>query len=110
MPSSVLRRVQDRVTVHALEHTELDVGQRDDVGFHVVVHGGPDDASDPPAMTPLGDDVTVEDWAVVFRSTVGTGCTKGVWACVDGSQLVAGTVVPDRAIMIKDKIVGYVEW
>jgi carbonic anhydrase/acetyltransferase-like protein (isoleucine patch superfamily) len=106
----IVRRVQDRVTFHALEHTDIDVGQGDDFGFHVVVHGGPDDASEPHAMTQVGDDVTIKDWAVVFRSKVGKGCTIGVRAYVDGSHLAAGTVVPDRAIMIKDKIVGYVEW
>lgn len=106
----VLSRLQDRVTFHALEHTELELGQRDNIGFHVVVHGGPDDASDPRAISRIGDDVTVKDWAVVFRSQIGNGSTIGVRAYVDGSHLAPGTVVPDRAIMIKDKIVGYVEW
>ena len=40
----------------------------------------------------------------------GNGVVIGVRAYVDGSHLLAGTVVPDRAIMIKDKIIGYVEW
>ncbi|MEP7383516.1 MAG: acetyltransferase, partial [Gemmatimonadota bacterium] len=106
----VLTRLQDRVTFHALEHTELEVGQRSSIGFHVVVHGGPDDASEPHAITRIGDDVTVKDWAVVFRSKIGNGSTIGVRAYVDGSHLAPGTVVPDRAIMINDKIVGYVEW
>lgn len=105
-----LARLQDRVTFHALEHTDLDVGQRDEFGYHVVVHGGPDDGAEPHAMTSVGDDVTVKDWAVLFRSKVGNGVVIGVRAYVDGCHLAPGTVVPDRAIMIKDKIVGYVEW
>lgn len=106
----VLSHLQDRVTFHALEHTELEVGNRDNIGFHVVVHGGPDDASEPHAISQIGDDVTIKDWAVVFRSKIGNGSTIGVRAYVDGSHLAPGTVVPDRAIMVKDKIIGYVEW
>lgn len=106
----VIARLQDRVTFHALEHTDLDVGQRDEFGYHVVVHGGPDDGAEPHAITQVGDDVTVKDWAVLFRSKVGNGVVIGVRAYVDGCHLAPGTVVPDRAIMIKDKIVGYVEW
>ena len=106
----VVARMQDRVTFHALEHTDIDVAQHVAFGFHVVVHGGPDDASEPHAMTLVGDAVTVKDWAVIFRSKVGAGSTIGVRAYVDGSHLAPGTIVPDRAIMIKDKIVGYVEW
>ncbi len=106
----VVARLQDRVTFHALEHTDLDVGQRDDFGYHVVVHGGPDDGAEPHEIMQVGDDVTVKDWAVLFRSKVGNGVVIGVRAYVDGCHLAPGTVVPDRAIMIKDKIVGYVEW
>jgi carbonic anhydrase/acetyltransferase-like protein (isoleucine patch superfamily) len=106
----ILTSVQDRVTFHALEHTDIDVGQHDTFGFHVVVHGGPDDGAEPHELTRIEDDVTVKDWAVVFRSKIGKGSTIGVRAFVDGSHLAPGTVVPDRAIMIRDKIVGYVEW
>lgn len=106
----VLTSVQDRVTFHALEHTDLDVGKNDAFGYHVVVHGGPDDASEPKSLTRIEDDVVVRDWAVVFRSKIGKGSVIGVRAFVDGSHLAPGTVVPDRAIMVKDKIIGYVEW
>ncbi len=103
-------RLQDRVTFHALEHTDITIGDRDAFGYHVVVHGGPDDGSDPHELTKIDDEVVVKDWAVVFRSKVGKGAVIGTRAYVDGSHLAPGTVVPDRAIMIKDKIVGYVEW
>lgn len=106
----VIGRLGDRVTFHALEHSDLEIGAHDDIGFHVVVHGGPDDAATPHEVTQLGDDVTVKEWAVVFRSKVGKGCVIGAHAYVDGSHLAPGTVVPDRAIMIKDRIVGHVEW
>lgn len=106
----IVGRLQDRVTFHALEHSDLDIGENDTFGYHVVVHGGPDDASEPHEVTRVGDDVIVKDWAVLFRSKVGKGTTIGVRAYVDGCHLAPGTIVPDRAIMIKDKLVGYVEW
>ncbi|MDP1859975.1 MAG: hypothetical protein Q8K82_14975 [Gemmatimonadaceae bacterium] len=56
--------------------------------------------------TRIGDDVTVRDWAVAFRSKIGRRSSMGVRAFVDGSHRAPGSVVPDRTIMIKDKIVG----
>ncbi|MBP6774606.1 MAG: hypothetical protein KA154_16535, partial [Gemmatimonadaceae bacterium] len=61
-------------------------------------------------VTRVGDNVTVKDWAVVFRSKIGANVTIGVRAYIDGSHLAPGTIVPDRTIMIRDKIVGLVEW
>lgn len=88
----ILTSVQDRVTFHALEHTTMQVGDRMRVGFHAE------------------DEVSIADWAVVFRSTIGKGSSIGVRVLVDGSQLAPGTVVPDRAIIIDNKRVGTVEW
>ena len=105
-----ITHVQDRVTFHALEHTSMQVGDRFNAGFHVVVHGGDDSGNAPRATTRVDDDVTVGDWAVVFRSTIGKGSVIGVRAFVDGSQLAPGTVVPDRTIIIDNKRVGSVEW
>ncbi len=106
----IVGQLQDRVTFHALEHTDIDIGNNDAFGYHVVVHGGPDDGSTPHELTRIDDNVIVKDWSVVFRSKLGKGVVIGTRAYVDGSHLAPGTVVPDRAIMINDKIVGYVEW
>jgi carbonic anhydrase/acetyltransferase-like protein (isoleucine patch superfamily) len=106
----IVGRLQDRVTFHALEHSDIDIGNGDQFGFHVVVHGGPDDASLPHEVTQVADNVTVKDWSVVFRSKIGAGVTIGVRSYVDGCHLAPGTVVPDRTIMIRDKVVGTVEW
>ena len=102
--------VKDSVTFHALEHTTLWLGEGIRVGSHAVVHGGEDSGNSPERTTRTEDNVTVGDWAVVFRSTIGKGATIGAHALVDGSQLAAGTVVPDRAIIIDNKRVGTVEW
>lgn len=53
---------------------------------------------------------SVIDGAVVFRSTVGAGVQIGEFAYVDGCHLAPGTVVPARTVMVKDKIIGVVEW
>lgn len=106
----VVGHFQDRVTFHALEHSDIEVGGNSTLGYHVVVHGGADDGSEPHDVMRIGDDVTVRDWAVVFRSKIGAGSTIGVRAYVDGCHLPAGSIVPDRAIMVKDKLIGYVEW
>ena len=106
----IVGHLQDRVTMHALEHTDIDIGNGNEFGFHVVVHGGPDDLSVPKEITRVGNNVTVKDWSVVFRSKVGDGVTIGVRSYIDGSHIAPGTVIPDRTIMIRDKVVGTVEW
>jgi carbonic anhydrase/acetyltransferase-like protein (isoleucine patch superfamily) len=105
-----LAKMQDRVTFHALEHSEIEIGDDDWFGFHAVVHGGNDTHNAPPERTRVGNSVVVKDWAVVFRSTVGDGSVIGVRAYVDGTVLPPKSVVPDRAIIIGGKNVGSVEW
>ena len=103
-------RVQDRVTFHALEHSNIAVGDGVELGYHVVVHGGADDGNAPNETTTIDDAAVVKDWSVIFRSTIGKGGVIGTRAYVDGSQIAPGTVVPDRAIIINNKHVGTVEW
>ena len=100
----------DHVTFHALEHSNIEVGRFVMIGYHVVVHGGSDDASEEKDLTRLGDRVMVGATAVVFRSKVGAGVQIGERAYIDGCHLAPGTVVPARTIMVKDKVVGVVEW
>ncbi len=101
----------DRFTAHALEFCELQVGNNFRAGFHSVLHAGEDDGNaDPTERTVVGDNVTMADWSVVFRSTIGAGSTIGFRALVDGSQLAPNTVVPDRAIIVNNVLVGTVEW
>jgi carbonic anhydrase/acetyltransferase-like protein (isoleucine patch superfamily) len=103
-------RLGDLTTFHALVETEIRTGDRVRFGSHVVVHGGPDDGSSPRELTVIGDDVTLGDWAVAFRSTIGAGSRLGFRSHVEGSQLAPGTVVPDRAVVIDNVTVGFVEW
>ncbi|MEP7344346.1 MAG: hypothetical protein ABI877_03725, partial [Gemmatimonadaceae bacterium] len=103
-------QIQDRVTFHALEHSNISVGDDVALGYHVVVHGGADDGNLPKATTKIDSGAVLKDWSVVFRSTLGKGSVIGTRAYIDGSQIAPGAVVPDRAIIIKNKQVGTVEW
>jgi len=103
-------RLGDHVTFHALEHSNLEVGSAVRFGAHVVVHGGADDRPTDRDITRIGDRVVIGDHAVVFRSKIGAGVQIGAYAYVDGCHLAPGTIVPPRTIMIKDKVVGVVEW
>lgn len=79
-------------------------------GRHSVLHGGSDDGNTPPNQLFVEDGVSVGDWAVVFRSTIGAGSTIGFKSLVDGSQLAPGTVIPNRTVIINNEVVGEVEW
>lgn len=105
-----IAKMEDQVTFHALERSGITTGNGVLYGFHAVVHGGADAGNAPPITTVIGDSVHIKEWSVVFRSTLGKGCIIGAKALVDGSQLPAGTVVPDRAIIVDNVIVGTTEW
>ena len=105
-----LAAMDDEVTFHALEGSEIVVGNNCEFGFHVVIHGGEDDGNVPTERTVIGDDVVVGDEAVVFRSTLGDGCVIGEDALVDGCQLAPGTVVPARTILVDNVDLGTVDW
>lgn len=106
----VLGRMADEVTFHALEHSEISVGNGCTFGRHVLIHGGEDRANRPPERTQLGNDVSVAAGAVVFRSTLGDGCQIGERAVVDGCSLPAGTQVPAGKILVGNQDMGQVEW
>lgn len=103
--------MDDRTTFHALEHSHLDLGNRGRYGYHSVVHGGPTDFPAPGGNTTVtGDNVNIGAWSVFFRSRAADNVTIGYKSLVQQSDLAPGTVVPDRAIMINNEIVGTVEW
>ena len=64
----------------------------------------------PRTAVQLGNNVTIGDNAVVFRSVVGDGSTIGAKAYVDKSQLAPNSVVPDGQILIGNVVQGTVEW
>ncbi len=102
----------DDVIFHALEDTDLVVGDDVTYGEGVIAHGGGRVvvAGQPEEPTVIGDGVTLEDEAVVFRSTIGEGATIGERSAVVGTDLAAGAVVPDRVIILNGEEFGAVEW
>ncbi len=105
-----ITQLGDEVTYHALEDSEITVGSGIRVGLHAVIHGGEDIDNNPPAGTHIQNNVTIGPRAVVFRSDVADDCIIGEGALIDASQLTAGTVVPDKTILIKNQNLGTVEW
>lgn len=127
----IIKQMLNRSTMHALEHTGIITGDNVRYGFHTLVHGGEDTGNAPTDTTRIGNNVTLENWSVAFRSTIGDGVTIGFRALVDGSQLYlkdgdvwadttgdgvpdvklfTGPRVPNRAVVINNVVVGQVEW
>ena len=107
-----IRSMADGVIFHALEETNITVGNNVSYGEKVIVHGGGrviivGNREEP---TRIADNVTLKDQAVVFRTTIGDGATIGVKSAVVGSELEPGTVIPDRVIWLNNSKFGDVEW
>ena len=102
----------DDVVFHALEHTDLHVGDGVRYGAGVIVHGGGRVVVEgqPDEQTVVGDDVTLGDESVVFRSTIGNDATIGERSAVVGTELPAGAVVPPDTIVLNGQVFGSVEW
>ena len=104
--------MEDDVIFHALEDTDLVVGNDVSYGEGVIAHGGGRVvlAGQPEEPTVIGDGVTLEDEAVVFRSTIGEGASIGERSIVVGTDLPANSVVPDRTVVLNGEVFGAVEW
>lgn len=103
-------QIADEVTLHALEHSEIDIGMNCRFGVHSVIHGGEDLNAPVPQKTTLGNNIQVGAGAVVFRSTLGDDCVIGAGALVDSCTLTAGTVVAPNAILIGNQHQGTIGW
>lgn len=81
--------IRDRVTFHALKGTRIDIGRRLETDANIVFHG----------PLRIGDDVTVEDDAIIYNSRIGNNVRVGNGAIVVGVTLRDGVRVPDGAII-----------
>jgi carbonic anhydrase/acetyltransferase-like protein (isoleucine patch superfamily) len=79
--------IEDRVTFHALKGTSIRIGKNLNTDDNVVFHG----------PLEVGDKLTIEDDAVLFRSKVGNNVTIGTGALVVGVTLRDGVQVPEGA-------------
>jgi NDP-sugar pyrophosphorylase family protein len=58
----------------------------------------------------IGDNVSVGDLSVVFRSIIGNNVKIGKKVLIDGSNIPDGAVIPDGTVMIKNVITRKVQW
>lgn len=82
-------KIQDRVTFHALKGTSIRIGKNLNTDDNIVFHG----------PLEVGDDLTIGDDAVLFRSQVGDNVTIGTGAIVVGVTLRDGVQVPEGAVI-----------
>ncbi|MDQ3253243.1 MAG: acetyltransferase [Acidobacteriota bacterium] len=111
----IIRRIAsmaDNCIFHALENNDLIVGNNITYGERVIVHGGGRIivAGDPEDPTVIGNNVTLKNQAVVFRSFVARNSVIGEKSAVVSSDLTPGQVIPDRVIYLNNEIFGAVEW
>lgn len=103
--------MESRTTLHALEHTHLRLGNNGHYGERSLVHGGPTDFIDAPKdATITGENFQLGERAVFFRSRIGNNSRVGRRSLVQQSDLPAGTVIPDRTVVINNTVFGPVEW
>ncbi len=82
--------IEDRVTFHALKGTSITIGNNLDTDDNIVFHG----------PLEVGDQLTIEDDAVLFRSVVGDNVTIGTGALVIDVTLPDGAQVPEGALIL----------
>jgi carbonic anhydrase/acetyltransferase-like protein (isoleucine patch superfamily) len=95
----------DRLTMHALEFTQLALGSHGKYGFHSLVHGGPA----PFNPTQTGRRFTLGDFAVFFNSRAGNRVTIGAKSLVQQAELPSGSVVPRCTVQVGTRRTP-VEW
>jgi carbonic anhydrase/acetyltransferase-like protein (isoleucine patch superfamily) len=107
-----VREMEDDVIFHALEETDLHLGNGIRYGEGAIVHGGSRVVAEsrPEEPTRVGNDVTLHEESVVFRSTIGNGAVVGERSAVVGTDLPARTVVPDHTVVLDGAVFGAVEW
>ncbi|GCE24377.1 acetyltransferase [Dictyobacter kobayashii] len=98
----------DNVIFHALEHTDLQVGNNISYGNHAIVHGGVRQPGNKPTV--IEDDVILHEQALVFGSLIGQGSIIGVKSAVINSELAPGTVISDHVVYLNNQQFGAVEW
>ncbi len=82
-------QIEDRVTFHALKGTNIKIGNNLNTDDNIVFHG----------PLEVGNNLTIGDDAILFKSKVGNNVTIGTKAVVVGVTLRDRTLVPDNALI-----------
>lgn len=86
-------KIEDRVTFHALKGSNIRIGSNLNTDDNIVFHG----------PLEVGDNLTVGDDAILFRSKIGNNINIGSGAIVVGVTLRNGVQVPDNAVITTQK-------
>jgi carbonic anhydrase/acetyltransferase-like protein (isoleucine patch superfamily) len=105
-----IKKMEERTTFHALEHTHIETGNRGRFGERSIVHGGPNTLGGSKNLTLTGNNVRIGDGALFFNSHIGDNSRLGDRSVVQASDLKAGTIVPPRTIIVAGSVLGTVEW
>jgi len=109
-----IAQMDDRVVFHALEGSDLRVGERVEYGDRAIVHGGGrpqvDATTGLAAPTIIGNDVALGSRSVVFRSLLRNGTVVGFKSAVVGSETALDQEIAPRTIYANNVVVGPVEW
>ncbi len=81
--------IEDRVTFHALKGTSIKIGNNLDTDDNIVFHG----------PLEVGNNLTIADDVILFRSKVGNNVTIGTGAVIVGVTLRDRAIVPDNALI-----------
>ena len=81
--------IEDRVTFHVLKGTSIKIGNNLDTDDNIVFHG----------PLEVGNNLTIGDDAVLFKSIVGNNVTIGTGAIVVGVTLRDRVSIPDNALI-----------
>jgi carbonic anhydrase/acetyltransferase-like protein (isoleucine patch superfamily) len=93
----------DLTTFHALEHTQLRLGNNGTYGRGSVVHGGKT------YTTSTGSNFVLGDNSVFYNSTAADNCRVGAMSLVDKTNLPANTVIRPGVVVMSGQQTP-VEW
>ena len=97
--------LSDFATFHALEHTQVILGDRGIYGLGSLIHGGKFNSN----VTSTGADFEIENDSVFYSSTAGDNCRIGRMSFVGDTNLPAHTFIPPRTVVLAGQQ-SAVEW
>lgn len=108
-----ITRMQDDVIFHALEEFTIRIGKNVTYGTGVIVHGGGlsrGNSNSSIKPTVIGNNTTLKNQSIVFRSDLGPNSTIGEKSAIINSTLNGRTTIGDRIIYLNNAVFGTVEW
>jgi carbonic anhydrase/acetyltransferase-like protein (isoleucine patch superfamily) len=95
----------DFTTFHALEHTELSLGDNGRYGVGSLMHGGKFNNN----ITSTGINFELGNDSVFYSSTAADNCRIGAMSFVSDTNLPANTIIPAKRVVLAGQM-SVVEW